>query len=184
MGRSLFAGTSPSLTWRTTLPWLTAQTTLPLILKGIQTHEDAHLASMHAPPHGPVRAIILSNHGGRAMDTAPPAVHVLLEIRKYCPHVFERVEVWVDGGVRRGTDVVKCVCLGARGVGLGRMPLYGLGAGGREGVRRVFESESFSAPYWIVRFQGIVRRQPCSAFLTDGYSPRAGNRHGGAVARY
>jgi isopentenyl diphosphate isomerase/L-lactate dehydrogenase-like FMN-dependent dehydrogenase len=88
-----------------------------------------------------VRGIILSNHGGRALDTAPPAVHTLLEIRKYCPEVFSKIEVWVDGGIRRGTDVVKALCLGAKAVGVGRAALFGLGAGGVEGVERTFESK-------------------------------------------
>lgn len=136
VGRALFAGTAPDLTWRTTLPWLAQHTKLPIVLKGIQTHEDAYLASLHAPQ---VKAIILSNHGGRAVDTAPPPVHTLLEIRKYCPEVFDRLEVWVDGGIRRGTDVVKALCLGAKGVGIGRAPLWGLGAGGQGGVERVLE---------------------------------------------
>jgi isopentenyl diphosphate isomerase/L-lactate dehydrogenase-like FMN-dependent dehydrogenase len=136
VGKAMFAGTAANLTWSRTLPWLAQHTTLPIVLKGIQTHEDAYLASLHAPQ---VRAIILSNHGGRALDTAPPALHTLMEIRKYCPEVFERVEVWVDGGIRRGTDVVKALCLGARGVGLGRAALFGLGAGGTGGVERVFE---------------------------------------------
>jgi L-lactate dehydrogenase (cytochrome) len=136
LGQSLFWGTAADLTWATTLPWLKKHTKLPIVLKGIQTHEDAYIASLHAPQ---VRAIILSNHGGRALDTAPPAIHTLLEIRKYCPEVFERLEVWVDGGIKRGTDVVKALCLGAKAVGIGRPALFGLGAGGRAGVERVFE---------------------------------------------
>ncbi|KAK3055052.1 hypothetical protein LTR09_004212 [Extremus antarcticus] len=136
VGKALFAGTAPDLTWKTTLPWLRRHTDLPIILKGIQTHEDAYIASCYSPL---VSGIILSNHGGRAMDTAPPAIHTLLEIRKYCPSVFTTIEVWVDGGIKRGTDVVKALCLGAKGVGIGRAPLFGLGAGGREGVERVLE---------------------------------------------
>lgn len=136
VGKALFAGTAPDLTWKTTLAWLKKHTDLPIVLKGIQTHEDAYIASLHAPV---VQGIILSNHGGRAMDTAPPAVHTLLEIRKYCPSVFKDIEVWVDGGIKRGTDVVKALCLGAKAVGIGRAPLYGLGAGGRQGVERVLE---------------------------------------------
>ncbi|KAH0542605.1 hypothetical protein FGG08_003013 [Glutinoglossum americanum] len=136
IANQLFLGTDSRLTWKTTLPWLRKQTNLPIILKGIQTHEDAHLASLHAPL---VQGIILSNHGGRELDTAPPAVHTLLEIRKYCPEVFTKLEVWVDGGIRRGTDVVKALCLGARGVGIGRAALWGLGAGGPEGVERTLE---------------------------------------------
>jgi L-lactate dehydrogenase (cytochrome) len=139
IGKAMFAGTAPDLTWRTTLPWLAKHTHLPIVLKGIQTHEDAYLASLYAPQ---IKGIILSNHGGRALDTAPPALHTLMEIRKYVPEVFNRIEVWVDGGIKRGTDVVKALCLGARGVGIGRAALWGLGAGGKEGVARVFESES------------------------------------------
>lgn len=140
VGQQLFWGTAADLTWETTLPWLAANTDLPIVLKGIQTHEDAYLAAKYAPQ---VKAIILSNHGGRALDTAPPAVHTLLEIRKYCPEVFSKVEVWVDGGIKRGTDIVKALCLGAKGVGIGRAALFGLGAGGQAGVERVFESQSF-----------------------------------------
>lgn len=136
VGKQLFAGTAADLTWKTTLPWLAKHTSLPIVLKGIQTHEDAYLAAQYAPQ---VKAIILSNHGGRALDTAPPAVHTLLEIRKYCPEVFSKIEVWADGGIKRGTDVVKALCLGATGVGVGRAALFGLGAGGVEGVERVFE---------------------------------------------
>ena len=136
VGRALFAGTAPDLTWKSTLPWLEKHTHLPIVLKGIQTHEDAYLASLYAPQ---IKGIILSNHGGRAADTAPPAIHTLLEIRKYCPEVLTRIEVWVDGGIKRGTDVVKALCLGAKAVGLGRAPLFGLGAGGTAGVERVFE---------------------------------------------
>jgi L-lactate dehydrogenase (cytochrome) len=135
VGKALFAGTAPDLTWQETLPWLAAQTRLPIILKGLQTHEDAHLASLQPQ----IKGIILSNHGGRALDTAPPAMHTLLEIRKYCPEVLTKIEVWVDGGIKRGTDIVKALALGAKGVGLGRAPLFALGAGGQAGVERMFE---------------------------------------------
>ena len=130
-------GPTTDLTWKTTLEWLVERTDLPIVLKGIQTYEDAYLAAKFAPM---VKAIVVSNHGGRSLDTASPGVHTLLEIRKYCPEVFEKVEVWVDGGVKRGTDVVKALCLGAKAVGVGRAALFGLGAGGVEGVERTFES--------------------------------------------
>ncbi|KAI1482553.1 FMN-dependent dehydrogenase-domain-containing protein [Daldinia eschscholtzii] len=136
VGQQLFFGTASDLTWKITLPWLAKHTNLPIVLKGIQTHEDAFLAAKYAPQ---VKAVILSNHGGRALDTAPPAVHTLLEIRKHCPQVFDQIEVWVDGGIKRGTDVVKALCLGARAVGIGRAALFGLGAGGQKGVERTLE---------------------------------------------
>ncbi|KAJ5267187.1 hypothetical protein N7478_009995 [Penicillium angulare] len=131
-----FFGLDPTLTWKETLAWLAKHTSLPVILKGIQTHEDAYIASLYTPQ---VKAVILSNHGGRSLDTSPPVVHTLLEIRKYCPEVFDKIEVWVDGGIRRGTDVVKAICLGAKGVGIGRPPLFGLSAGGVPGVKRVLQ---------------------------------------------
>ncbi|KAI1176665.1 FMN-dependent dehydrogenase [Nemania sp. FL0916] len=136
VGQQLFWGTAADLTWKTTLPWLAAHTDLPIVVKGVQTHEDAFLAAKYAPH---VAAVILSNHGGRALDTAPPAVHTLLEIRKYCPEVFDRIDVWVDGGIKRGTDVVKALALGAKAVGIGRAALFGLGAGGQAGVERTLE---------------------------------------------
>ncbi|PHH76508.1 hypothetical protein CDD82_3958 [Ophiocordyceps australis] len=136
IGKQLFLGTAADLTWATTLPWLANHTDLPIVLKGLQTHQDVHLAAQYAPQ---VKAVILSNHGGRALDTAPPAIHTLLEIHKYCPDVFGRIEIWIDGGIKRGTDIVKALCLGAKAVGLGRAPLYGLGVRGQAGVERVFE---------------------------------------------
>ncbi|KAL1855674.1 hypothetical protein Daus18300_011055 [Diaporthe australafricana] len=143
VGQAMFWGTAADLTWKTTLPWLREHAPeLPVVLKGLQTHEDVFLAYKYARENpGGLRAVILSNHGGRALDTAPPAVHTLLECRKYCPEVLDSkdFEVWVDGGVRRGTDVVKALCLGARAVGIGRAPLWGLGAGGWQGVYRTFE---------------------------------------------
>jgi len=148
VGRTLFQGTSSKLTWAKTLPWLATHTSLPIILKGIQTHEDAYLASLYSPQ---VKGIILSNHGGRALDTAPPAVHTLLEIRKYCPEVFDKLQVFVDGGIKRGTDIVKALCLGASGVGIGRAALWGLGAGGQAGVERTLESR------WRARSKSV----PC-----------------------
>ncbi|KAJ5198852.1 Aldolase-type TIM barrel [Penicillium cf. griseofulvum] len=132
----VFKGMDPALTWKETLAWLAKHTDLPVVLKGIQTHEDAYIATQYTPQ---VKGIILSNHGGRSLDTAPPAVHTLLEIRKYCPEVFDKIEVWVDGGIKRGTDVVKALCLGARGVGIGRAALWGLGAGGVDGVKRTLQ---------------------------------------------
>lgn len=131
------SGPAYDLSWKDTLEWVTQHTTLPIILKGIQTHEDAYIASQFPQ----VKSIILSNHAGRVLDTAPPAVHTLLEIRKFCPKIFASVEVLVDGGIKRGTDVVKALCLGAKGVGVGRSIFWGLGAGGVPGVERTIESK-------------------------------------------
>lgn len=161
VGQQLFWGTAADLTWHTTLPWLAKHTDLPVVLKGVQTHEDAYLAAQYARKNpGSVKAIILSNHGGRALDTAPPAIHTLLEIRKYCPEVLDTIEVWVDGGIKRGTDVVKALCLGAKAVGVGRAALWGLGAGGWKGVDRTFEGESWF-PVIVAAFVVLMLTYGC-----------------------
>lgn len=138
------SGPASDLEWSDTLQWLARHTSLPIIIKGVQTHEDAQIAATYAPL---VKGIILSNHGGRVLDTAPPAIHTLLEIRRYCPEVQQKLDIMVDGGIRRGTDVVKALCLGARAVGIGRPVLWGLGAGGVSGVERVLQS-MFSRYYF------------------------------------
>ncbi|KAF4767672.1 hypothetical protein HAV15_009142 [Penicillium sp. str.  len=131
------SGPASDAEWEITLQWLAKHTSLPIIIKGIQTYEDAEVAATYAH----VKGIVLSNHGGRVLDTAPPAIHTLLEIRKYCPGVLEKLDVMVDGGIRRGTDVVKALCLGARAVGIGRPAFWGLGAGGIAGVERTLQTQ-------------------------------------------
>ncbi|KAH6972196.1 L-lactate dehydrogenase [Ilyonectria sp. MPI-CAGE-AT-0026] len=117
------------------LPWIReCWGERPIILKGIQTVEDA----LEATRHG-VDGIYLSNHGGRQLDYAPSPVQVLLEIRKKCPEIFYKTDVYVDGGIMRGTDVVKALCLGARAVGIGRGFLYALSAYGAEGVLKAIQ---------------------------------------------
>src|SRR5207302_10135676 len=98
----------------------------PLVLKGIMSADDA----LRAVDHG-VDAVVVSNHGGRQLDGLPAAIEVLPEV---ADAVGARTEVLFDGGIRRGTDVVKALALGARACMLGRPYLYGLGAGGQAGV--------------------------------------------------
>jgi 4-hydroxymandelate oxidase len=118
----------PSLCWDD-VDWMASITKLPIILKGILTGEDARLALDHG-----VAAIIVSNHGGRQLDSVESGIMALPEV---VDAVGGRVEVPVDGGIRRGTDVIKCLALGARAVLIGRPYMYGLAVGGEEGVRRV-----------------------------------------------
>ncbi|KAL2676453.1 hypothetical protein Neosp_010211 [[Neocosmospora] mangrovei] len=103
-------------------------TKLPIIPKGIQTVEDAVQAMEAGAP-----AIFLSNHGGRALDGSPSAFEVALEIHKKAPQVFKKIEVYADGGVRYGTDVLRLLALGVRAVGLGR-PFMFANLYGAEGV--------------------------------------------------
>ncbi|KAK5222262.1 hypothetical protein LTR72_006519 [Exophiala xenobiotica] len=105
----------------------------PIVLKGIQTAEDAALAYEHG-----IDGIYLSNHGGRQCDDAPSALRTLLEIRRFYPHLVEKMEIYLDGGVRRGADVIKALCLGATGVALGRPFMYSVSMG-NEGVLKVIE---------------------------------------------
>ncbi|TIC03141.1 hypothetical protein E3Q16_03226 [Wallemia mellicola] len=116
------------LSWKD-VDWLKSITDLPLIIKGVQSVEDAKLAAESG-----VKGIVLSNHGGRQLNFAPASIDVLREIREEAPEVFEKLEVYVDGGVRRGTDVLKALCLGAKAVGLGRPFLYAQSAYGEQGV--------------------------------------------------
>ncbi|KAF5981650.1 CYB2-lactate dehydrogenase cytochrome b2 [Fusarium coicis] len=106
---------------------------IPIVVKGIQRASDAQMA-LAAGCDG----IVVSNHGGRAADGAPPAILTLLELNRICPEVFTGMKVLIDGGFRRGSDVVKAICLGASAVGFGRPLLYSLGYG-QEGVEHAID---------------------------------------------
>jgi L-lactate dehydrogenase (cytochrome) len=115
----------PTLSWRD-LDWMRTVWDGPLVVKGIQTVEDARLAA-----DAGIDAIALSNHGGRQLDTAPTPLDLVEPVREA---VGDDVAVLCDGGVRRGSDIVKAVALGATACMAGRAYLYGLGAGGERGV--------------------------------------------------
>jgi isopentenyl diphosphate isomerase/L-lactate dehydrogenase-like FMN-dependent dehydrogenase len=119
---------TPSLTWRD-LEWISSASDLPVILKGILTREDATLALEHG-----VAAILVSNHGGRQLDGAPATLDALPEVLEA---VAGRCEVYVDGGIRRGADVLKALALGAQAAFVGRAVACGLAVGGEAGVRDV-----------------------------------------------
>jgi 4-hydroxymandelate oxidase len=120
----------PRLTWRD-LDWLHETAGLPVIAKGILTAEDAVLAAEHG-----CTAVVVSNHGGRQLDRAVASLDALPEIVEA---VGDRVEVLMDGGIRRGTDVAIALALGARAVLVGRPVIWGLAVDGEEGVQRVLE---------------------------------------------
>ena len=119
-----------SLNWKD-LVWMKARVGLPLIAKGIATAEDAVLAVEHGAD-----VVYVSNHGGRQLDHAQGSIEVLAEVVKA---VAGRAEVIADGGVQRGTDVVKMLCLGASAVGVGKLLGLALSAGGEAGVARMLE---------------------------------------------
>jgi 4-hydroxymandelate oxidase len=118
----------PTVTWAD-VAWLRSLTSLPVLLKGIMHPDDAARAV-----DAGVQGIIVSNHGGRNVDTVPATIDALAPVAE---RVAGRIPVLVDGGVRRGTDILKAVALGASAVLIGRPYLYGLAVGGAEGVAHV-----------------------------------------------
>lgn len=117
--------------------WLRKITDLPIAIKGIQSWEDAALCMKYGVHPW------LSNHGGRQLEGAPSAVDTLLAIHAHCPEVLRRCDVIVDGGISRGSDIVKALALGAKGVGLGRAFLYALALGepGVDKAIRILKNE-------------------------------------------
>jgi isopentenyl diphosphate isomerase/L-lactate dehydrogenase-like FMN-dependent dehydrogenase len=111
--------------------WLRSITKLPLVIKGVLRADDAKKAVELG-----LDGIVVSNHGGRRLDTMPATIEVLPDVVEA---VGGKAEVFLDSGVRRGTDVLKALALGARAVLIGRPYIWGLAAGGEEGVRKVIE---------------------------------------------
>ncbi|HXN99518.1 MAG TPA: alpha-hydroxy acid oxidase [Candidatus Acidoferrales bacterium] len=125
----IFSGVlDAALSWKD-VEWLRSVSKIPLVLKGVMNPDDADIAAKSG-----VAGIIVSNHGGRNLDTLPATIDAL-------PHVADkvagRIPVFVDGGIRRGTDILKALALGANAVFIGRPYLYGLGAAGEAGVTQV-----------------------------------------------
>lgn len=121
---------NPKLTWQS-IDWMRSFAKTPIILKGLIAPEDARIAAENG-----VAGIVVSNHGGRNLDTSPASIEAL-------PRVMDaiggRIPVLMDGGVRRGTDVVKALAYGAKAVLIGRPYLYGLAARGADGVQHVLD---------------------------------------------
>jgi glycolate oxidase len=127
------------MTWKE-LDWVRDLTDMPLLLKGVQTPEDAKIAVDHG-----VDVIWVSNHGGRQLDHGQGSAEVLPEIVEA---VQGRAEIVLDGAIQRGSDIVKAVAMGAQAVAIGRLEAWGLAAGGKDGLVRVLEileSELISA---------------------------------------
>lgn len=133
--RAISSFIDPALSWKD-IPWFKSITKMPIILKGVQCVEDV-LRAVEAGCDG----VVLSNHGGRQLDTSRSGIEVLAEVM---PALRERnwenrIEIFVDGGVRRATDILKALCLGAKGVGIGRPFLYAMSAYGQAGVDRAMQ---------------------------------------------
>ena len=122
------ASTDPSVSWRD-VAWLRSLSPLPIVLKGVLHPDDARRAAEEG-----AAAVVVSNHGGRQLDGAVAAIDALPAVSAAAG---DRLEVLMDGGIRRGTDVLVALALGARAVLLGRPVLWGLAVGGEAGARRV-----------------------------------------------
>ncbi|KAG7111433.1 Cytochrome b2 like protein [Verticillium longisporum] len=134
LGRLMAQYIDKSLTWND-LSWIREASGVPIVLKGVQTADDAKMAVDYG-----VDVILLSNHGGRSLYGSQASILVLMELRKQCPEVFDKLEVYVDGGFERGSDILKAVALGATAVGIGRPTLYSL-VYGQEGVEHLVQSK-------------------------------------------
>lgn len=139
----------PSLTWKD-VEWLRSITKLPVVVKGIVRADDARIAVESG-----AAGVVVSNHGGRQLDTAPATIRALPEV---ADAIRDRAVVLLDGGVRRGTDVVKALALGAHAVQIGRPILWGLAAGGEAGVAQVLE---------IVRYEFDAAMALCGCASVD-----------------
>ncbi|THY51675.1 FMN-dependent alpha-hydroxy acid dehydrogenase [Aureobasidium pullulans] len=113
------------------LKQLRNMTSLPIVPKGVKTAHDVKLCADLGFP-----AVYISNHGGRVVDMAPTAVEVLLDVRRLYPEVFDQIEIYADGGVRRASHIITLLALGVRAVGLGRSPMYA-NVYGEEGVSKL-----------------------------------------------
>ena len=134
-GPMLYADVTAALeqsvvTWEN-LEWIREAWTGPIVIKGIHTAEDARRAVDEGAD-----ALVVSNHGGRQLDRVAPSLQMLPEV---VAAVGDRIEVLFDGGIRRGSDIIKALCLGARAMLVGRAYAYGLGAAGEAGVARAIE---------------------------------------------
>ncbi|KAJ3074485.1 hypothetical protein HDU98_011168 [Podochytrium sp. JEL0797] len=134
--RAISTFIDPSLNWKD-IQWLSTITKLPIVLKGVQTGADAVLAAKL----GCVRGLVLSNHGGRQLDTCRSGIEILPEVVADLKRagLAGKLELFVDGGVRRGADIFKAIALGAKGVGIGRPSLYAMSAYGQPGVERLLD---------------------------------------------
>ncbi|KAI2249099.1 hypothetical protein LOZ11_003699 [Ophidiomyces ophidiicola] len=133
--RAISSFIDPSLSWKD-IPWFQSVTKMPIALKGVQRVDDVLRAvELNIP------AVVLSNHGGRQLEFAPSSIELLAELMPAlrARGWEKRIEVYIDGGIRRGTDIIKALCLGAKGVGIGRPFLYAMSTYGVAGVERAIQ---------------------------------------------
>ncbi|KAK0636926.1 FMN-dependent dehydrogenase-domain-containing protein [Bombardia bombarda] len=133
--RAISSFIDPALSWAD-IPWFQSITKMPIVLKGVQRVEDV-LKAVEAG----VQGVVLSNHGGRQLEFSRSSIEVLAETMPVLRELGleDKIEIFIDGGIRRATDIVKALCLGAKGVGIGRPFLYAMSAYGLDGVDRAMQ---------------------------------------------
>lgn len=130
LARYVFSQFDNSITWND-LDWLTGLTNLPILLKGVQTKEDAQKSKNYD-----IKGIIISNHGGRQLDNSLSSIECLPRVKQA---VGDNVEILLDSGIRRGSDIFKAIALGAKAVLIGRPYIWGLAVNGKEGIVHVID---------------------------------------------
>ena len=167
-----YANRDPALNWDD-VSWFQQNTTMKIVIKGVQTGLDA-IKAAQAGCH----AIILSNHGGRNLDTSRSGIEVLPEVMRDLKEagLEGKIDVFVDGGIRRGTDVLKCIALGAKAVGLGKPAVYSMSAYGQVGIERMLQ---------ILKEELVLGMRLCGVTKLEELTPAHVNaldleRHGGA----
>ncbi|KAF2475974.1 cytochrome b2 [Lindgomyces ingoldianus] len=137
MGRLMAQYVDKSLVWAD-IAWIKEVSGLPVVLKGVQSAADAVMAAEYG-----CEGLMISNHGGRSLDGAQPSILVLIELHRVCPAIFYKLEIYIDGGFERGSDILKAIALGATAVGIGRPYLYSLAYGeeGSEHLTQILKDE-------------------------------------------
>ncbi|KAI5464945.1 FMN-dependent dehydrogenase [Mariannaea sp. PMI_226] len=159
LGRLMGQYIDKALEW-SDLEWIKRESSVPIVLKGVQTVEDVRLAVEHG-----VEGVVLSNHGGRSLDGSPASMLILLEVRKQFPAAFQHLQVFIDGGFERGSDILKAIALGATAVGIARPFLYSLvyGQKGVEHLSQILKDELETS----MRLAGITSLDQASAAMVN-----------------
>lgn len=171
--RAISTFIDPGLSWKD-IPWFKSITKMPILLKGIQRVEDV----IKAIEIG-VDGVVLSNHGGRQLDFARSGIEILAEtmpvLRKL--GLENKIEIYIDGGIRRATDIIKALCLGAKGVGIGRPFLYAMSAYGLDGVDRAMQllKDEMEMNMRLIGCQSVDQLNPSlvdvRSLFQHGYTP-------------
>ncbi|KPM34730.1 hypothetical protein AK830_g11842 [Neonectria ditissima] len=158
LGRLMGQYIDKALEWED-LRWIRDASSVPIVLKGLQTVEDVRLAVEHGAD-----GVVLSNHGGRSLDGSPASILVLLEVRKLFPEAFQHLQIFIDGGFERGSDILKAIALGATAVGIARPFLYSLvyGQKGVEHLSQLLKDELETS----MRLAGITSLDQATPALT------------------